>query len=74
MRCSRGRCYTLEKFDVKHIVTGHTLLADTVSVWFNGKVFNTDVHHAKGLSEALLIEEGKYYRVNTSGGKHLLFE
>jgi hypothetical protein len=35
---------------------------------------NTDVHHAAGKSEALLIEDGKYYRVNAEGRKVLLLK
>lgn len=64
---------TLQKFDVKHIITGHTIVADTISVHYGGKVFNTDVHHATGKSEALLIEGPNFYRVNTEGKKVLLF-
>ena len=60
---------TLEKFNVSRIATGHTIVADTISVRFNGKVFNTDVNHAKSLSGALYIEDGQYYRVNMSGEK-----
>jgi hypothetical protein len=65
---------TLSKFSVKHIITGHSIVADTVSVWHNGKVLNTDTHHAEGKSEALLIDNNKYYRVNAEGKKVLLFE
>jgi hypothetical protein len=65
---------TLEKFGIKHIATGHTIVAETISVWFNGKVFNTDVHHAKGHSEALLVDGGKYYRINAAGEKVLLLD
>jgi len=64
---------TLQKFDVKHIVTGHTIVADTISVHYGGKVINTDTKHAEGKSEALLIEGDKFYRVNTEGKKVLLF-
>ncbi|MES1219031.1 MAG: metallophosphoesterase [Bacteroidota bacterium] len=60
---------TLTNFNVKHIVTGHTIVADTISVWYDGRVLNTDVHHAEGKSEALLIEENKFYRVNNQGNK-----
>lgn len=60
---------TILKFSVRHIVTGHTMVADTVSAWHHDRVFNTDVHHAAGKSEALLIEGDNYYRVNTSGEK-----
>ena len=65
---------TLSKFNIRHIVTGHTMVADTISSWYNGKVFDTDVHHAAGKSEALLIEGGKFYRVNTTGEKLLIRE
>ncbi|MEK7225175.1 MAG: metallophosphoesterase [Bacteroidota bacterium] len=65
---------TLTKFNVKHIATGHTLVGDTVSSWYNGKLFNTDVHHATGRSEGLLYEDKKFYRVNTVGEKFLIKE
>jgi hypothetical protein len=63
---------TLSKFNIRHIATGHTMVADTISVRYNGKVFDTDVHHAAGKSEALLIEGGKFYRVNVLGEKSLI--
>lgn len=63
----------LQKFDVQHIVTGHTIVADTISTHYNNKVINTDTRHAKGMSEALLVEGDYYYRVNTEGKKVLLF-
>src|SRR5574338_1650299 len=64
---------TLNKFFVRHIVTGHTIMADTVSVWHSGKLFDTDVHHAGGKSEALLVEDKKFYRVNANGEKKQIF-
>jgi hypothetical protein len=64
---------TLNKFFVRHIVTGHTIVADTISVWRKGKLFDTDVHHAAGKSEALLVEEKKYFRVNASGMKKEIY-
>lgn len=65
---------TLSQFSVNHIITGHSIVADTVSVWYNGKLFNTDVPHAVGKSEALLIEKQKFYRVNPEGKKQLILE
>ncbi len=65
---------TISKFNIRQIATGHTVVADTISTWYGGKVFDTDVHHAAGLSEALLIEGGKFYRVNTIGEKFLIRE
>ncbi len=63
---------TRDKFNVRHIVTGHSLVSDTISTWFKGKVINTDVHHVGGKSEALVIEDGNFYRMNASGEKFLL--
>ncbi len=63
---------TLGKFRVKHVVTGHTIVADTISMWYGGKLFNTDVHHAKGHSEALLIEGKSFYRCNAEGVRKLI--
>jgi hypothetical protein len=65
---------TLEKFGVKTIVHGHTIVADTISSWFKNRVINIDVHHAAGKSEALLIEDKKFYRLNAAGEKKLIFE
>jgi len=63
---------TLKKFRIDHVVTGHTPVADTVSSWYNGKLFNTDTPHAKGKSEALLIEGNKFYKINKEGEKFAL--
>ncbi len=60
---------TLNKFKIDRVVTGHTPVADTVSSWYNGKLFNTDTPHAKGKSEALLIEGNKFYKINKEGVK-----
>jgi len=60
---------TLSIYNVNKIATGHTIVADTVSILYNGKVLNSDVHHAKGHSEAFLIENGKVSRVLATGEK-----
>jgi len=65
---------SLDKFNVKTIVIGHTIVEDTISTWFNRRVVNTDVHHASGKSEALLIEGKKFYRLTAKGEKIFLFE
>jgi calcineurin-like phosphoesterase family protein len=64
---------TLRKFDVNKIITGHTIVSDTISVHQDGRVINIDTRHAEGKSEALLIERGVYYRVNSEGRKRILF-
>jgi hypothetical protein len=63
---------SLMRFRAKHIVTGHTVIADTVSMLFNGKLFNTDTPHAKGKSEGLYIEGKEMWRVDASGNKFRL--
>jgi hypothetical protein len=60
---------TLDIYNVRAITTGHTIIANEIRSLYNGKVFNVDVHHAEGRSEALLIDDGKYWRVNTAGEK-----
>jgi hypothetical protein len=75
VRASHGQLdSTLSKYAVKHVATGHTVIADTVSMLYGGKLFNTDVHHARGISEALYIENSAYYRVTLSGEKFLLWK
>jgi hypothetical protein len=60
---------TLNIYDCRHIVTGHTMVSKEIFSFYNGKVLNTDVPHAQGFSEALLVEGSKMYRVNSSGEK-----
>ena len=60
---------TLDFYNVRTITTGHTIIANEIRSLYNGKVFNVDVHHAEGRSEALLIDDGKFWRVNTAGEK-----
>jgi hypothetical protein len=64
---------TLRKFNVNRIVTGHTIVADTISVHYEGKIINTDTEHAQRKSEALFIEGDHFYRVNAEGKRILLF-
>lgn len=64
----------LKRFGVQHIITGHSVVADTISTHYNNKVINTDTKHAKGKSEALLVEGTKFYRVNVKGERWLLFD
>jgi len=60
---------TLNIYGVRYITTGHTIVANEIRSFYDGKLFDTDVHHAGGHSEALLYEDGKFSRVNASGQK-----
>lgn len=71
----------LKRYEVNKIITGHTVWegvkndADRgkwISVHYDGKIINTDTHHKRGYSEALLIENGQYYAVNKNGEKREL--
>ena len=64
---------TLQQFEVSKIITGHTVVADTISTHYGGKVINIDTPHASGKSEALLIEDGMYYRLTIEGNRIPLF-
>lgn len=64
---------TLSSYKVKHIATGHTIIADTISILYKGKILNTDVHHSGGHTEALLVENGNFYRMTSVGEKFLVF-
>ncbi|OQP67608.1 thioredoxin-like domain-containing protein [Niastella populi] len=63
---------TLRKYGALSIITGHTIVADTISVHYQGRVFNTDTRHAEGHSEGLLIEGDEFFRTNQKGERVLL--
>ena len=58
---------TLSIYNVKHVVTGHTIVAPHIATYHDGKVINIDVHHSSGHSEALLIEKNNMIRINQNG-------
>ena len=65
---------TLEQYEVSKIITGHTVVAETISTHHDGKVINIDTRHSEGQSEALLIEDGEYYAIDLEGRKRTLFD
>lgn len=60
---------TLHIYGVNQITTGHTVISTEIRSLYNGKLYNTDVHHADGHSEAMLIDDKKFWRVNDKGEK-----
>jgi hypothetical protein len=58
---------TLSIYNVKHVVTGHTIVAPHIATYYEGKIINVDIHHAGGHSEALLIEKNEMTRVKPNG-------
>jgi hypothetical protein len=61
----------LDFYNAKHLIIGHTIVSDIITSDYNGKVIRVDIKHPKekfsGKSSALLIENGKYYRVDDKG-------
>lgn len=60
---------TLNIYGVNQITTGHTIISTEIRSLYKGKLYNTDVNHAEGQSEALLIDDKKFWRVNNKGEK-----
>jgi hypothetical protein len=58
---------TLNLYNSRFIITGHTSIAKEIVSVYNGKVIDLDVAHKLGFSEALVIEGNKMYRVNATG-------
>jgi hypothetical protein len=59
---------TLNIFDVKRIVVGHTIV-DSIQTRYHGKIIAIDVNHHTGNHQALLIEKDSFYRMNVGGKK-----
>ena len=58
---------TRDIYGVRYLATGHTIVSHEIRSFYGGKLFDTDVHHAEGDSEALLYEDGKFVRINAQG-------
>jgi len=60
----------LDRFGAKNVVVGHTLV-DEISTLHNGRVYAIDVKHAEyianALPNAIVWDEGRYYKVNYRG-------
>lgn len=56
----------LAHFGVSRVAIGHTL-ATHVGHDYGGRVLRTDVAHAEGTVEGLLLEDGKAWRVDAAG-------
>src|SRR3546814_11348472 len=56
----------LAHFHARHIAIGHTLV-ERVGLGHDGRVLRLDVHHAGGVSEGVLLEDGRLWRVDDAG-------
>lgn len=57
----------LRFFSAKRIFIGHTVMSEITSLYSYGKVIAVDVNHHTGNHQAVLIENGKLYRVDVNG-------
>jgi hypothetical protein len=57
---------TLRKFNAKRIIIGHTLV-NAVRMIYGGRVIAIDTRHNDPYSTALLVEEGKFFRIDQHG-------
>ncbi|HEY9540358.1 MAG TPA: metallophosphoesterase [Luteimonas sp.] len=61
----------LAHFGVRRITIGHTLV-ERVGLGHDGRVLRLDVHHAGGVSEGVLLEDGRLWRVDDAGARFAL--
>jgi hypothetical protein len=64
---------TLAFYGAKKIIVGHDII-NHVDTLYSGKVIGVDVDEHNGVHEALLIEKGKYYRIDDKGNKQELIK
>jgi hypothetical protein len=62
---------TLKLYHVNKVIVGHDII-DHVGAFYNDKVIGVDVDEHEGIHEALLIDKGKYYRVDDKDNKVLI--
>jgi Calcineurin-like phosphoesterase len=62
---------TLAFYQCKQIIVGHDII-DNVGSFYQDKVYGIDVNEHLGNTQGLLIESGKFYRVDRVGNKFLL--
>src|SRR3546814_18637907 len=61
----------LAHFHARHIAIGHTLV-ERVGLGHEGRVLRPDVHHAGGVSQGWLPEDGRLWRVDDAGAQRAL--
>ncbi len=62
---------TLAFYQCRQIIVGHDII-DNVGTFYQDKVYGIDVNEHLGNTQALLIESGKFYKVDRIGNKILL--
>ncbi|PSL28097.1 metallophosphoesterase [Chitinophaga ginsengisoli] len=62
---------TLALYGCRQVVVGHTIV-DNIQKLYKGRVVGVDVNHHQGNHQALLIENGQYFRLNDLGERETL--
>ncbi len=62
---------TLAFYQCRQIIVGHDII-DNVGAFYEDKVYGIDVNEHLGNTQGLLIESGKFYKVDRIGNKILL--
>lgn len=60
---------TLNIYQVKRVIVGHTIVASNVGFYYNGKVLGIDVNQHEGKHEGALYENQNWYKISTTGKK-----
>jgi Calcineurin-like phosphoesterase len=63
---------TLTFYGADKVIVGHDII-DHIAARYSGKVIGVDVDEHEGTHEALLVMQGKYYRIDEKGGRWELF-
>jgi len=62
---------TLEKYNVKKVIVGHTI-SKMVASYYDGEVWNINTDWHAGNAQGLLFEHDKFYRIDSKGTKMLI--
>jgi hypothetical protein len=62
---------TLNFYQCRQIIVGHDII-ENIGSFYQGKVFGVDVNEHEGHTQGLVIESGKFYRIDLNGHKFLL--
>lgn len=65
---------TLNLYECSKIIVGHTIVETNVGSYYENKVIGVDVNQHNGRHEAVLFENGQWFKVNTTGKKYPLLQ
>jgi hypothetical protein len=63
---------TLQQYQAKQIVVGHTIIDKNLAFYYKGKVLGLDVNQHAGTHAAALFDKGHWYLLDDSGNRRKL--